>query len=47
MTYASFICDHRPLKEEKWRIPLVVGGHKLDYEFDSGSPTTDFIEKNC
>ena len=26
VTYASFVCDHRPLKDEQWRIRLVVGG---------------------
>ena len=44
VTYASFVCDHRPLKDEQWRIRLVVGGDKLEYEFDSGSPTTDLTE---
>ena len=41
VTYTSFVCDYRPLKKEKWRIRLVVGGDKLDYNFDSGSPATD------
>ena len=44
VTYVSFVCDHRPLKDEQWRIRLVVGGDKLEYEFDSGSPTTDLTE---
>ena len=44
VTYASFVCDHRPLKSEKWRIRLVVGGDKLDYDLDSGSPATDLTE---
>ena len=26
VTYANFVCDHRPLKAEPWRIRLVVGG---------------------
>ena len=25
VTYASFVCDHGPLKDEKWRVRLVVG----------------------
>ena len=29
ITYATFVCDHRPLKTEKWRVRLVVGGDKL------------------
>ena len=32
------------MKDEQWRIRLVVGGDKLEYEFDSGSPTTDLTE---
>ena len=44
VTYASFVCDHRPLKDETWRIRLVIGGDKLPYESDSGSPATDLLE---
>ena len=36
--------DKIPLKDEKWRVRLIVVGGKLEYEFDSGSPTTDLIE---
>ena len=43
-TYVRFVCDHCPLKTEELRIRLVVGGDKLEYEFDSGSPTTGFTE---
>ena len=35
VTYASFVCDHRPLEEEQWRIRLVVRGDKLPYDADS------------
>ena len=44
VTYANFVCDYRPLKSEKWRVRLVVGGDKLDYLPDSGSPTTTLLE---
>ena len=44
VTYASFVCDHRPLKTEPWRIRLVVGGDKLVYGSDAGSPATDMLE---
>ena len=44
ITYATFACDHRPLKQEEWRIRIVVGGDKLDYEFDSGSPAANMLE---
>ena len=44
VTYASFVCDYRPLKEEKYRVRLVVGGDKLHYSDDAGSPTATLIE---
>ena len=44
ITYASFVCDQRPLKAEEWHIRLVVGGDKLSYNEDSGSPATDLTE---
>ena len=31
VTYANFICDERPLKDEKFRVRITVGGDKLDY----------------
>ena len=30
VTYANFVCDYRPLKDEPWRVRLVVGGDKLE-----------------
>lgn len=44
VTYANFVCDYRPLKDEPWRVRLVVGGDKLNYEFDSGSPAASLLE---
>ena len=44
VTYAQFVCDERPLKPEKYRIRLVVGGDKLDCDIDSGAPSTNFLE---
>ena len=44
VTYANFVCDYRPLKSEVYRIRLVVGGDKLDYVHDAGSPTTNLLE---
>ena len=44
VTYASFACDHRPLKDEQWRIRIVVGGDKLPYDDDSGSPAANMLE---
>ena len=44
VTYASFDINYRPLKTEKYRIRLVVGGDKLDYNGDSGSPAASLLE---
>ena len=44
VAYASFVCYHRPLKDEEWRIRLVIGGDKLTYDTDSGSPAIDILE---
>ena len=44
VTYANFVCDYRPLKSDPNRVRLVVGGDKLDYAFDSGSPAATLLE---
>ena len=44
VTYASFVCDYRPLKSEPYRVRLVVGGDRLSYPDDAASPTTDLLE---
>ena len=44
ITYASFICNHRPLKTEQWIVRLIVGGDKLEYTADSGSPAIKLVE---
>jgi len=44
VTYANFVLDYRPLKSEPLRVHLTVGGDKLDYAYDAGSPTTDLLE---
>ena len=43
-TYANFVCDYRPLKPKKWRAPLLVGGDKLPYYDDAGSPAANLLE---
>ena len=43
-TYASFVCDHRPLKLEQWRVQLAVGGNKLTCPYDTGSPAANLLE---
>ena len=44
VTYANFVCDHRPLKTEPFRIRLVVGGDRLEYADDTGSPAASMLE---
>ena len=44
ITYASFLCDHMPLKPEKWRTCVVIGDDKLPYYDDAGSPAANLIE---
>lgn len=44
VTYASFACNHYPLKTEQWHICIVAGGDKLTYEFDFSSPAADMVE---
>ena len=43
-TYASFVCDHRPLKEEQWRICCIVGGDKLPCQEDAASPAASLLK---
>ena len=44
VTYTSFVYNHITLKDEECHIRLVVGGDKLEFYSDSGSPATDLTE---
>ena len=44
ITYANMVCDYRPLKSEKYRIRLTIGGDKLDYLYDASSPAATLID---
>jgi len=44
ITYATFVCDHCPLKDEKWRVRCVVGGDKLTYPGDPASPAASLLD---
>ena len=44
ITYASMVCDYRPLKIEAHRCRLVVGGDKLPYASDSAALAANLIE---
>jgi len=44
ITYANMVCDERPLKTEKNRVRLTIGGDKLIFQGDTGSPASDLLE---
>ena len=44
ITYGSMVCDHRPLKTEKYRCRLVVGGDRLTYEHETAAPAANLLE---
>ena len=44
ITYANMVCNFRPLKNEKHRVRLTIGGDKLDYDRDTASPTANLID---
>ena len=44
VTYANFVCDYCHLKDEPWRVQLVVSGNKLTYNFDFGSQAALLLE---
>ena len=44
VTYPNIVCDYRPLKEEKYRVRLTIGGDKLDYDQETALPTTNLID---
>ena len=43
ITYGTMVCDYRPLKDDPWRVRLTVGGDKLPYYSDAGSPAASLI----
>eukprot|EP00957_Ditylum_brightwellii_P124117 9461674-Ditylum_brightwellii.AAC.1 len=38
------VCNHQPLKEEKYRIRLTIGGDKLMYDDKMASPAANLLE---
>ena len=44
VTYANFVCDYRPNKDDPWRVRLTVGGDKLDYFGNPASPAASLLE---
>ena len=43
LTYRKFVCDLKPNKEEKERTRLAVGGGRINYPDDCGTPTADLL----
>ena len=44
ITYAHFVYNYRPLKDERWKVRLVVGRDKLEFQAETGSPTANTVE---
>lgn len=44
VTYASMVCDYRPLKKDTHCCCLVVGSDKLPYASDSAVPAINLID---
>ena len=44
ITYATFVLDYRPLKSKPYRVRITVGGDRLSYPHDSGSPAANMVE---
>lgn len=44
VTYATMVCDYRPLKQEKYRVCLTIGGDKLEYNHNPTSPAASLVK---
>ena len=44
VTYATYVLDYRPLKNDQYRVRITVGGDKLIYLDDAGSPAANLTE---
>ena len=42
-TYARIVVDYWPQKSDPNRVPLTVGGDRVDYPWDVSTPTADLI----
>jgi hypothetical protein len=43
ITYVKFVCEYKPNKEEKERTRLAVGGDRVNYPDEVGTPTADLL----
>jgi hypothetical protein len=41
ITYGKIVCDYKPYKKKKERVPLTMGGDRLCYSGDIATSTTD------
>ena len=44
VTYATYVLDYRALKSEPNRVRITVGGDRLTYDNDAGSPAANLLE---
>jgi hypothetical protein len=43
ITYVKFVCEYKPNKEEKERTRLAVGGDRVNYPDEVGTPTANLL----
>ena len=43
ITYAKIVVDHRPQKEDPYRVRITVGGNLIEYPGEVYTPTADLI----
>ena len=43
VTYVKFVCELKPNKKEVHRMRMAVGGDKINYPDDVGTPTADLL----
>eukprot|EP00804_Cyclotella_cryptica_P020749 CCRYP_016588-RA/>CCRYP_016588-RA protein AED:0.03 eAED:0.02 QI:0/0/0/1/1/1/3/0/1217 len=43
VTYGCIVANYRPKKEDPYRIRLTVGGNRITYPGDCGTPTADML----
>ena len=43
VTYARIVCNYRPEKSDPHRVRITVGGNRINYPDDCGTPTADLM----
>ena len=44
VTYSNFVCDLKPLKDEKHRVRVTIGGDRLTYDHETAAPTAGLLD---